>query len=445
MDCLSTQVTPKLRWGEFQKEAVFPRIPSNGANWVFCDAKKYGIKAATMMYFRGKATSLPPRIEARYTICVFRRDFNRGNLDAKALWASIVKGVTARDLAEGHIREDGAHISIGIGAPVAQFHWNFMRQPAAYPRTMTDACIPRVWNPSALVEAMARAFAAEHLADDTLPLPASAPLDLKFWTNRPYASVQLRLFHMIANLGKGGGILLNLDLRTRETISTHGCNADCNPLAWTVDAANRALLDGIENDQDTFGRFARTAAEDAPSQPKLRVYVASDLWSLHDGGGSVLRNQLNKRLPTSSPDFWRKPSEEKAREILVADILDEIAGDNFEAVRLNPDVDIAPLCEHDSITRNATLHAQCVAFVTEDLAGAHLMLDIVLVRNSRLSVVAGGGGLSRMMIAEPLGNKWFDQPLYRDWKVSSHLETVPPHVVYRISCIGLHVSCSSGG
>ena len=42
-----------LRLGELQKEAVFPRIPSrNGANWVFCDAKKYGIKAATMMYFR---------------------------------------------------------------------------------------------------------------------------------------------------------------------------------------------------------------------------------------------------------------------------------------------------------------------------------------------------------------------------------------------------------
>ena len=406
------------------KDEEWARFKTNDGGWTFCEADAHPAllhRAEKSAHISGLDTpTSPPRVKARRTVCLAATAWRR--CDAKALWESIAQSVSASDREKGDVSADvrlsegdgdgaeGRLFSIAIGAHVAGYHWNFKRN-ADVPGVgfaNIKACVPQPWKPSKLVEAMARAYAEEHLVFGTerTSVVMTPERSAEYWAERPYASIQLRLHHMIANMIEAG---LKSDRDpgkyfstidgdfTRGLASTTG---KLNPLEWTIDAVNRALCDGVASDSTAafvaFVPCAAHASSEASASataneaalPKLRIYVASDLWSHHDGDDtSSLRDDAHRLVG----DLLRK------------NILAEISVDNFETVRLDPEADIAPLCEHVSIARDAVLHAQCVAFVADDLHGAHLLLDLTLVRNARVAVVAGGGSFSGLITAQPPG------------------------------------------
>ena len=446
------------------KDEEWARFKTNDGGWTFCEADAHPAllhRAEKSAHISGLDTpTSPPRVKARRTVCLAATAWR--HCDAKALWESIAQSVSASDREKGDVSADvrlsegdgdgaeGRLFSIAIGAHVAQYHWNFKRN-ADVPGVgfaNIKACVPQPWKPSKLVEAMARAYAEEHLIFGTERTSVVTTLERR--AERPYASIQLRLHHMIANMREAGlksdrdpGKYFSTidDDFTRGLASTTG---KLDPLEWTIDAVNRALCDGVASDSTAafvaFVPCAAHASSEASASaivneaalPKLRIYVASDLWSHHDGDDtSSLRVDAHRLVG----DLLRK------------NILAEISVDNFETVRLDPEADIAPLCEHVSIARDAVLHAQCVAFVADDLHGAHLLLDLTLVRNARVAVVAGGGLFSGLITAQP---PWSDvrREFQSDWQVLRDRET--GRAQYMIPChrgdgVTRSSSCSDGG
>ena len=450
------------------KDEEWARFKTNDGGWTFCEADAHPAllhRAESSTYISGlKRPTSPPRVKARRTVCLAATAWRR--CDAKALWESIAQSVTASDRKKGDVAADvrlsegdgdgaeGRLFSIAIGTHVASYHWNFKRN-ADVPGVgyaNIKACVPQPWKPSKLVEAMARAYAEEHLVfgtERTSVVTTPERSAAEYWAERPYASIQLRLHHMIANMREAGlksedeGKYFSTidDDFTRGLASTTGM---LNPLEWTIDAVNRALCDGVASDSTAaFVAFAPCAAHasseasasataNEAALPKLRIYVASDLWSHHDNDD------------TSS---FRDDAHRLVGDLLRMNILADISVDNFESVRLDPEADIAPLCEHVSIAGDAVLHAQCVAFVADDLHGAHLLLDLTLVRNAHVAVVAGGGSFSKLITAQP---PWSDVrgEVQSDWHVLRDRKT--GRAQYMISChhgdgMTRRSGCSSGG
>ena len=401
-------------WGAFLKER----------GWMFCDADEHPdllSRSETITYVRHLSCArdaTPPRVQARRSVCVAQSIYR--DCDARKLWQSIASGVEARDRLE---QEDATAPSehrlekpfaIVIAGSVVQYAWNFRDSAPvdvsnnARIAHEVKACMPKPYKVSTVVDAMARAFAETHLGGGAAPSSGASPSpDFKsahasstsrdaYWAARRYASVQLRLHHMLLNLAyegvasssfKLGEIFTSLD----DDFTSPSEQGLANPVEWTVDAANRALVDGVARKEDTeFAAFARSARHDddaaAPSRPKLRVYVASDIWSDHDGDSEwTIKDRSAKRRAVL--------------DLLRENLLDEFAKDHFIPVRLDPQTMLAPLCDHAAVAGDAGIRAQCVAFVADDAAGAALLLDLTLVRRGRVTAIAGGGGFTKLLFA----------------------------------------------
>ena len=445
--------------------------------WLFCDVDEHPHLKVFQDCGDGRACSctrdaVPPRVQARRSVCVATSIYQ--DCDAKKLWQSIQTGVEARDrradehpaAASEHYEGGETPFTIVIAGSVVQYDWNFRglfgkgsdpvdeSYDLAIARNV-NACMPQPYKVSNVVDAMARAFADTHLGGGDVV--ASTQLLLRssareaYWASRRYASVQLRLHHMIhamyqygiqAWTWKAGEAFTSLD----DDFSAPSTKGLAHPIEWTVNAVNRALLVGVARKRDAaFSAFAPTARLEGntaagASLPKLPVYVASDIWSDHDGDSE-----------------WRLKDQSATRrsvlDLLRDNLIRELSADHLRPIRLEPETMLAPLCEHAAVATDATRRAQCVALVADDSAGAALLLDLTLVRRGRVTVIAGGGAFSNLLSARKDRNaatcakrrRLSTRSTFPDWCVVD--DEASNRLEYRIACHhgdGFQVSCSNG-